>query len=340
MLLYSQYKYLQVLNDDIEENKMIRIIADSTCNLSREIIDTFDIAIAPLTITIHDKTYVDYKEISPQELYDQLPSLKELPTTAAPSPAVFADIIKADVENNIKEFLVITMSSLTSATYQSAVVGRDNFLETNPDADVRIHIVDSQSMSHGSGYLVLKSCMMRDNGATFDELVAFNETYKTRVKHFLSVGDLDNLVKSGRLSHTSAIVGKVLRVEPIMTMKSGRGAIVGKVRGHKNVLRYYVDEYKKRVDTEMTDFVIIGYTSDISYAKALQNLFVEETGFKGEIYIIQMGATVGTHVGLGGVSMFFIEKPKAHNNIYMDKISEMKTAVTNKVKEQINNYKK
>ena len=72
----------------------------------------------------------------------------------------------------------------------------------------------------------------------------------------------------------------------------------------------------------------------------MQNLFVEETGFKGEIYIIQMGATVGTHVGLGGVSMFFIEKPKAHNNIYMDKISEMKTAVTNKVKEQINNYKK
>ena len=83
---------------------MIRIIADSTCNLSREIIDTFDIAIAPLSITIHDKTYVDYKEISPQKLYDQLPSLKELPTTAAPSPAVFTDIIKADVENNIKEF--------------------------------------------------------------------------------------------------------------------------------------------------------------------------------------------------------------------------------------------
>ena len=319
---------------------MIRIIADSTCNLSREIIDKYGILIAPLTITINDETYVDYKEISPQELYDQLPSLKELPTTAAPSPAVFADILKADVKNNIKEFLIITMSSLTSATYQSAIVGKDTFLDEYHDGDVRIHVVDSQSMSHGSGYLVMKSCMMREDGATFDELVEFNETYKTRVKHFLSVGDMDNLVKSGRLSHTSAIVGKVLHVEPIMTMKSGKGAIVGKVRGHKNVLRYYVNEYKKRVDTEMTNFIIIGYTSDLSYAKALQNLFVEETGFDGDIYIIQMGATVGTHVGLGGVSMFFIEKPKAHNNVYIEKIGEVKTAITNKVKEQINHYKK
>ena len=319
---------------------MIRIIADSTCNLSQEIIDKYDIVIAPLTITINGETYIDYKEISPQELYDQLPSLKELPTTAAPSPAVFIDIIKADVENNIKDFLIIAMSSLTSGTYQSAVVAKDMFFETNHDDEVRIHVVDSQSMSHGSGYLVLKSCMMRDAGAVFEELVEFNETYKTRVKHFLSVGDLDNLVKSGRLSHTSAIVGKVLRVEPIMTMKSGKGAIVGKVRGHKNVLRYYVDEYKKRVDTEMTDFIIIGYTSDLSYAKALHNLFVEETGFDGDIYIIQMGATVGTHVGLGGVSMFFIEKPKIHNNTYIDKFGEMKTAVTAKIKEQLNNYKK
>jgi len=319
---------------------MIRIIADSTCNLSQEIIDKYDILIAPLTITINGETYVDYKEISPQDLYDQLPSLKELPTTAAPSPAIFVDMLKADVKNNIKEFLIITMSSLTSGTYQSAVVGKDTFLEENHDDEVRIHVVDSQSMSHGSGYLVMKSCMMRDNGATLDELVEFNETYKTRVKHFLSVGDLDNLVKSGRLSHTSAIVGKVLHVEPIMTMKGGRGSIVGKVRGHKKVLHYYVDEYKKRVDTEMTDFVIIGYTSDLSYAKALEKLFVEETGFDGDIYIIQMGATVGTHVGLGGVSMFFIEKPKTHSNIYIEKIGEMKTAVTAKVKEQINHYKK
>ncbi len=103
---------------------MIRIIADSTCNLSKEIIEKYDVLIAPLTITIKEQTYIDYKEIDPQELYNQLPLLNKLPTTAAPSPTVFIDILKADVDNGIREFIIITMSSLTSGTHQSAVIAK------------------------------------------------------------------------------------------------------------------------------------------------------------------------------------------------------------------------
>lgn len=324
---------------------MIRLIADSTCNLTSDIIKKYNILIAPLTITINGKTFVDYEEITPQELYDQLPSLAQLPTTAAPSPSLFMEMFTKDVEAGIKEFIIITMSSGTSASYQSAEVAKETYLGETTKKDVRIHVVDSTCMSHGSGYLVMKTGDMIVAGATFDELVEFNETYKTRVKHYLSVGDMDNLVKSGRLSHTSAIIGKMLKVEPIMTMKKGRGTICGKVRGRKKVLRYYVDEFIKRVDKDMTDFIILGYTSDITYAQALEALLKAESDYEGKVYIMQMGATVGTHVGLGGVSMYYIEKPKDHHysEIYSgvkSHYSEAKEQVKNKVSETLDHFKK
>lgn len=317
---------------------MIRIIADSTCNLPNEILEKYNVLIAPLTITVNGKTYVDYEEITPSQLYEQLPNLKQLPTTAAPSPSVFVEMFVKDLKQGIKDFIIIAMSSGTSATYQSAMVAKETFLQETDIQDVRIHVVDSLSMSHGSGYLIMKTGAMRDAGATFEELVEFNETYKVRVKHYLSVGDMDNLLKSGRLGHTSAIIGKMLKVEPIMTMKKGKGAICGKVRGKKKVIRYYVDEFKRRVDKEVSDFIIIGYTSNMSYAHDLKKALQAETEYSDNIYIMQIGAVVGTHVGLGGLSMFFIEKPKIKQ--YSDKYTEVKTHVKEKVAETIRNIKK
>lgn len=163
-------------------------------------------------------------------------------------------------------------------------------------------------MSHGSGLLLLKSALMRERGATFEELVEFNETYKTNVKHYLSVDDLDHLIKSGRLSNASAFLGKLLMLKPIMTMKNGKGAIVAKERGLKRVLVHYVQEFIKRNDEKMTEFAIIGYTSDIKVAQNLKVKLEKETDFKGDIHIMQMGVSVGTHVGLGALSMFLWRK--------------------------------
>jgi DegV family protein with EDD domain len=200
------------------------------------------------------------------------------------------------------------MSSGTSGAYQSAIIAKDYFFEENPDSDVKIHVVDSKSMSHGSGWLILKSAMMREQGASFEELIAFNENYKKKIKHFLSVDDLDHLLKSGRLTNASAIIGKILMLKPIMSMKNGKGAIVAKERGLKNVLKHYTQEFIKRNDPEMTNFIIIGYTSDIKVAENLKAKLQLDTDFSGDIHIMQMGVSVGTHVGLGAISMFFVEQ--------------------------------
>ncbi len=294
---------------------MIKIIADSTCDLSDEILEQYDIQLASLKINIEDKVYRDRVDITPDEFYEQIENYSEPPTTGMPSPAEFTDLMKKAVDEGYKEILCICMSSGTSGSYQSAELGKKYFHEIEEFKEIPVHIVDSKSMSHGSGWLILKSARLRTKGATFQDLIDFSESYKLNVKHFLSVDDLDHLIRSGRLSNASAFIGKILRLKPIMTMKDGKGAIVAKERGRKRVLEHYVNAFKKRIDEELTDFIIIGYTSDINYAKNLKGKIEKETEFKGEIFVMQMGVAVGTHVGLGGLSLYFIEKDRMKDNL-------------------------
>ncbi|OZM56606.1 fatty acid-binding protein DegV [Lottiidibacillus patelloidae] len=287
---------------------MIKIMADSTCDLSKEILELYDISLAPLTINIEGKIYKDRIDIKPDDFYEMMEDLSEFPSTGMPSPTEYLEIIKKAVKDGYKEVVCICMSSGTSGSYQSAVIAKDYFFEEVPDSTVKIHVVDSKCMSHGSGWLLLKSALMREKGASFEEIIQFVEKYKVNVKHFLSVDDLNHLIKSGRISNTSAFIGKILLLKPIMTMKNGKGAIVAKERGRKKVLNYYVQEFISRNDKEITDFIIIGYTSDKKVAESLKEKLQLETDFVGDIYIMQMGVSVGTHVGLGAISMFFIEK--------------------------------
>lgn len=289
---------------------MIKIMADSTCDLSQEIIEKYNVGVAPLNIEIGDKTYKDKVDITPDRFYELLPTLEKLPSTSMPSPEEYIDIINDSIEKGYDQFLVICMSSGTSGSYQSAEIAKEYFYERNPGSEVRIHVVDSLSMSHGSGWLVMKSAQLLEEGYDFDQLVEFNESNKKRVKHFLCVDDLNNLIKSGRLTNSSAFIGKMLRVKPIMTMKNSKGAIVAKERGWNKVLKYYLREFVQRMDRDLTNFIIIGYTSDIHIANGLKEKIQKDTDFDGDIYIMQMGVAVGTHVGLGGLSMFFMENKR------------------------------
>jgi len=286
----------------------IKLMADSTCDLSIEIIERYDICIAPLVITIDGQEYRDRVDINADEFYDKLATYKNPPTTSMPTPESFISCIREAEDQGYDQVLCICMSSGTSGSYQGAVLAKDLYFEQYPESKIRYEVIDSVSMSHGSGWLILKCALLRDEGYSFEQLIEYCESIKYRIKHFLSVEDLTNLIRSGRISNFGAMIGKVLNIHPVMSMKNTRGAIIAKKRGHKQVLNYFVQEFIRRVDYDETNFIIIGYTSDINKAQDLKNLFLASTGFKGEVFIMQMGVAVGTHVGLGGLSMFFAEK--------------------------------
>lgn len=302
---------------------MVKLIADSTCDLSQEMLDHYRIDTAPLTIEIENQVYRDKIDITPDAVYLRLTGLKENPKTAMPAPAAFLELMEKAVREGFDEILCICMSSGTSGSYQAAVIARELFYEGDRHSDVAVHVIDSRGMSHGSGYLLIKSARLLARGFTFNELIAFNETYKLHVKHFLTVDDLNHLIRSGRLTNASAIIGKLLNIKPIMSMRDGKGAIVARERGRKMVMNHYVNEFMRRVDMELTDFVIIGYTSDKSYGESLKQKLIEETGFAGDVLLMQMGVAVGVHVGLGAVSLFFIEKDRNHDGLLVNEINHI-----------------
>lgn len=318
---------------------MIKLVSDSTCDLSKEICDQYDISIAPLSITIDGKTYKDRIDIDADTFFSKIADYKSPPTTAMPSPALFLELFEDAYQNGKKEILCICMSRKTSGSYQSAIIAKDYFIDAHDEKDYKIHVVDSTSMSHGSGWLVIKAGRLINSGKTFEEIVDFVEAYKRNVKHFLSVDDLDNLVRSGRLKPTSAFIGKMLKVKPIMSMRDGEGAIVGKERGRKKVLQHYIDAFNERVNRDLTDFVIVGYTSDKLYAENLVNLIKSETDFQGDIFLLQMGVAVGTHVGLGGLSFYFLEKPHIHDGLFTNNLKHLKDQVEESTHKLLNNKK-
>ncbi len=290
----------------------IKLMADSTCDLSPSVLNRYNIGLAPLIITIDGNEYRDRFDISNDEFYENLNTFKSHPTTSMPSPESYIACIQEAVGQGCNEILCICMSSGTSGSYQGALLAKKLYYEQNPQSDIRFEVIDSVSMSHGSGWLIMKCAMLLEQGYDFEQLIQYCETVKYRIKHFLSVDDLDNLIRSGRLSNSGGLIGKVLNIKPIMSMKNTKGAVVAKKRGMRQVYNYYIQEFIRHVDYEQTNFVIVGYTSDISRAETLKEMFQTETDFRGEIYIMQMGVAVGTHVGLGGLSMFFVEK--AHDD--------------------------
>lgn len=291
-----------------------------------------------MTININNKSYRDRIDITPDELFNMIDSLTGEITTSMPSPTEYLKIIDEAIEKGHSEILCISMSSGTSGSYQSAVLSKEYFYEKYPDSNCKIHIVDSLSMSHGSGYLIIKCARLREKGFTYDEIVEFAENYKKYVKHFLSVDDLSNLIRSGRLSNASAFIGKLLMIKPIMSMKNGKGSIVGMERGTKKVLSHYVKSFISNCDREKNDFIIIGYTSDISVAENLKKKIIDEADYKDEIFIMQMGVAVGTHVGLGGISMYFTSKDCVNESLLAKEVNtliEKKNKFIDKIKENL-----
>ncbi|MBN2260576.1 MAG: DegV family protein [Clostridiales bacterium] len=303
---------------------MIKLIADSTCDLSDEILERYNITLVPLSITIEGKTYQDRVTIMPDDLFGIIEEIEGNITTANPSPEAFLTEMKKAVDDGYNEIICINMSSGTSGSYQSAKIGKELFYEEFPDSEIKIRVIDSVSMSHGTGWLLLKSARLLEKGATYEEITDFVETYKFNMKHFLSVDDLDHLIKSGRLTNASAFIGKLLKIKPIMSMKNKKGVIVAKERGRKRVLEHYVREFRERVDLNITDFVIIGYTSDRIIAENLMNKVLKETDYEGKIYIMQMGVAVGAHVGLGAISFYFIEKDHLKDGLMKNEIKQLK----------------
>lgn len=213
----------------------MQIIADSCCDLNREIKKETNITIVPLTIQINDKVYKDNENLDIKEFLDMMKNSSEAPKTACPSPQDFIDQFKQE-----GSIFVVTLSSALSGTYKSAVLAKEMFLEDV--GNKFIHVFDSLSASVGETLVSLKISELIKKGYEETHIVDKVNSYIEEMKTFFMLKSLDNLVKAGRINPLTAKISSILSIKPIMAgTKEGTIKLHEKVRGAKKAFRRLVE---------------------------------------------------------------------------------------------------
>lgn len=275
----------------------IKIITVSTADLSRNIIEKYDIEVLPLIVNVGEKSYLDGVEITTPELLRIMENSDILPTTSQVNPQRYYNCFKKYLEDGY-DILMINMSSKMSGTYQSACIAKDMLENEN------IAIIDTLNVTSGLGVLVLKACRLREAGYSLKEIEKEIIDTIPHVKSALIFNRLDNLVKGGRLSRTAGAIGNILGIKLILTVKDGEMAVTEKVRGTKKAVRSAIDYINETGIDEKETCILLNIEEEEIRQSLYDNLIKESKKF----IECEVGCVVGTHSGPNACGIFFIEK--------------------------------
>ncbi|MFQ6016392.1 MAG: DegV family protein [Anaerolineae bacterium] len=206
----------------------IRIVSDSTCNLPQELVERYHITIVPVNIQLGGKSYLEGIEITPELFYRELEA-GAAASTSQPSPGQFVAVYQSLLEE-ASAIISIHVTAKSSGTYQSAMMAR----EMMPGADITV--VDSASISMGTGFQVLAAARAVEEGKDKGEILALVERIKARVNIYATVATLKYLQQSGRVGRLQSALASMLDVKPVVTIVDGALEMVEKVRTRSRAL--------------------------------------------------------------------------------------------------------
>lgn len=275
---------------------MIKILVDSASDIKKTdgLYDYF----MPISVNIDGKEYLDGVDIDSNTFYDLLTNSKDFPKTSQPSPQAFADIFQK-VKESGDELIYFALSSELSGTYQGA-----NIAKNMVDYD-GIYIIDTKSVSHLISVLVRYAVSLINDGLDVKQIIEKCEEFKGRIKVLAGVDTLEFLYRGGRLSKTSATVGKIADIKPIVTVTDGKVEQVGKCLGKGRAMQFIIDKLEGfELDESFPVFSL--YTYGEENCEVLENK-LNDRGYKVEKRL-QVGSTIGTHVGPGVYAVLFVVK--------------------------------
>lgn len=277
----------------------VRIITDSTVDIADKYSNLF--TVVPLTVTFGEKDYIDGVTINKQEFYQKLVSSPELPKTSQATPAAFADVFR-DLQEKGDEAIVITVSSRLSGTYQSACIAAEDF--------PNVRVVDSKNVSIASGVLAEYALRCAEEGMGLDELANHLSKKRDEVGLVAMVDTLEYLKKGGRISKTVAFAGGLLSIKPVICIRDGEVAVIGKARGSKQANNLLVTEIGNAGGVDFTKPFLLGYTgvSDYLLTKYIEDSEALWKGNTEELRTAPVCSVIGTHAGPGAVAVAFFKK--------------------------------
>ena len=280
----------------------IKIFVDTSADMPEEIRKKYDIGIIRFLTLFGEKSYVSGVDITNEEFYEKIKNEGIMPTTSQTPYADMFDILKSESEKH-DTVIYFTISSKGSGQNHTAHMVADEIKEENPDADIRI--VDSMTYSVYIASAAVYAAQLRDEGKNADEIInGFFEYIKTW-EVYLIVGDLKYLQKGGRITKTAAIVGNLLDIKPVLTIRNGLIEPLDKIRGSKKLIKKIIALMKDNpnFDEDKNEFIVINSDKEIgnSMIEALRDEF-------GDINITmysEFGPIVGTHTGPGCLALLF-----------------------------------
>ena len=278
-----------------------KLLTDSTAD---EIWATaHDVEILGLTIQLDGEIY---ETVGPNRLTSEklLESMKNggKPTTSQVNVGQFEESFRRHAQNG-DAVLYLAFSSVLSGTYQSSMIARDLVLEEFPDAT--IEIVDTLAAAGGEGYLSVLAAAARDEGKTLEETKAMIIDILPRLRTYFLVDDLYHLMRGGRLSKTSAIMGSLANIKPLLWLDAtGKLVPLAKIRGRKKALKEVVSQATKSIAHRTA---VVAYANDLEGAESLKESLLEHDMID-EVLIMPLGPVISAHVGPGTLAVFTIGK--------------------------------
>lgn len=280
--------------------KKIKLFSDSTCDLSKELIDEMDIAIVPLYVHFGEAQYKDGVDLVEKDLYTQVEKYKALPKTAAPSPMDYEEAFRPFIEQDY-DILCITLSSKMSASCQNARLAAQEF----PEA--KVLVVDSMNLSTGIGLQVCAAYDLIQKGLSLIQVYDALKEITPRIKTAFTVENLEYLYKGGRCNPVQALLGGMLHIMPIIKVVNGEMTVDSKIRGKKKkALDFMIEEaliYKERL---FHGRMFITFTSGSEEEADYMKLILEENIKDVKVHKTYAGCVIASHCGKKTIGLLYI----------------------------------
>lgn len=278
----------------------IKILSDSTCDLSQELLNQHNIDLIPLSVIKDGKDYKDGVTITPAEIFNHVAAGGDLCSTSAVSIGEYADFF-AKYADDYDGIIHVNIGSGFSTCYQIACLAAEDFRN--------VRIIDSKNLSTGQGLVVLKACELAATCNDLDDIADQLRQFTEKVESSFLVDKLDYLVKGGRCSSAAALGANLLSLKPCIEVKDGKMAVGKKYRGNyaKCLATYVKERLAEREDIDRSHlFVTKTVVSEESYQGVMDA--VHTYGKFDNVYETTAGCTVSCHCGPGTLGVLFVRK--------------------------------
>ena len=281
----------------------IKVLTDSGSDITLEHAKEFDIGFIPICFTFDGETVLEDKyDMGTDEFYKRLRETGDMPKTTQITPGKFSEVFSS-YANDYDELIVFLIGSNTSGTFQNAFNAK---AEVEENCNLKIHLVDTQLLSMGYGYPVIRAAQMVKEGLSSSEIISKCEAMMKSCYTLFAVETLDFLRKGGRIKTATAIIGGMLDIRPILTVTDGLVHAIDKVKGEKKVFPKFLSLLEPKL-AEMKNPKVILLNADVpekieKLAGMIKEKFSLEPTINGSV-----GVIIGAHAGPGVIGVIIMD---------------------------------